>query len=269
MPDESGFVPLFDIAIIRRLQEHLAQQGECELLRGLTPSELATLETKFQFRFPLDLATFLCVGVPVDPPASNGAVPAEERINPCGWHNWHWLLRPEVVRQPWRSPDDEIDEGDTITCQLRWHTPPDPDDSDDEWRFAEGEDVEPVPYSDMRAWKDRMRREALDRSPLIPLRGHRMMPTVRHGAPVPTACFPVFSMHGNDCIRYGSSLWNWLGREFPRSQLETFIPPDWELTLSAAEPALYGHTFSAQILCNLLILCACTSTGHATSINRS
>jgi hypothetical protein len=45
-------------------------------------------------------------------------------------------------------------------------------------------------------------------------------------------------MHGNDCIRYGSSLWDWLCREFPRLHLQALIPPDWELKLQAAEPAL-------------------------------
>jgi hypothetical protein len=240
MPDNGAAAKHFDVSVIRQIQEHIARHGECELLPGLTPSELASLEAKYQFRFPLDLAAFLSAGVPVDPPApvaeGQTAVPAAERANPSGWHNWHWLLK--VTRQPWCSPDDDLDPSDTITCQLRWHAPPDPDDSDDEWQFAEGENIEYVADSEQRVWKDRMRREALERHPLIPLLGHRMMPTVRYGADVPVAHFPVFSMHGNDCIVYANSLWGWLCLEFPRLQLETIVPAHWQLQLRAAEPAL-------------------------------
>jgi hypothetical protein len=195
--------PPFDLAVIRQLQEHLAQHGKCDLLRGLSASELTILEAKFQFRFPLDLAAFLSAGVPVDPPKRSSAsaadvpVPAEDRSSPFGWHNWHRLLRPDVVRQMWSSPDDDLDESDTVTCQLKWHAPPDPDDSDDEWRVAEGEQAA-APHTEQgdadteqRYWKDRMRRGALEQFPLIPVLGHRMMPTVRCVRAMFPQCFIV------------------------------------------------------------------------------
>ena len=63
----------------------------------------------------------------------------------------------------------------------------------------------------------------------------------RYGASVPAAYFPVFSMHGSDCVRYGSSLWNWLALEFPELQLEALIPAHWHRSLSPADPGLYEH----------------------------
>lgn len=95
--------------------------------------------------------------------------------------------------------------------------------------------------ADLRSWKDMMRRRALDAYPLIPLKGHRMMPTVTLGQHLPFVRFPVLSMHGNDCIAYGASLWHWLAEEFPDAQLGCFIPPEWQHSVRAAEPALYQH----------------------------
>jgi hypothetical protein len=243
--DESGYwpVPLYDPALIRRLQERLAASGKCELLRGLSASELAALEAKFRFQFPPDLAAFLSAGVPVDPPlpAQEGRapIPAEERASPLGWHNWHWLLRADVPRHTWSSPDHPEDERDTVSCQLRWHAPPDPDDSDDEYRGEGCADAEPALQT--RAWKDMMRSRALELYPLIPIKGHRMMPTVRCGVQAPLARFPVFSMHGNDCIRYATSLWHWLAVEFPDAQLEAIVPLEWERRVRDADVGLYEH----------------------------
>jgi hypothetical protein len=243
--EEYWQVPLYDPSKIRMLQQHLELQGKCELLRGLDALEIAALEAKFRFQFPPELVAFLSVGVPVDPPTpGNGsaAIPAEQRASPFGWHNWHFLLRPDVHRRAWSSPDDAEDKRDTVTCQLRWHAPPDPEDPDDAYR-GEGSDDAPDSESedDLRSWKDMMRRRALDAYPLIPLIGHRMMPTVRYGEHLPFVRFPVFSMHGNDRIAYGSSLWHWLAIEFPDAQLDCFIPPEWQHSVRAAEPALYEH----------------------------
>jgi len=247
MHDESGYwlVPRYEPALVRRLQERLAESGACELLRGLSASELAALEAKFCFQFPPDLAAFLSAGVPVDPPLAPTAlegrapVPAEERASPFGWHNWHWLLRADVPHHTWSSPDHPEDERDTVSCQLRWHAPPDPHDSDDEYRGDGCTDVAPALQT--RAWKDMMRSRALELYPLIPIKGHRMMPTVRYGVQAPLARFPVFSMHGNDCIRFATSLWHWLVKEFPDAQLEAIVPVDWERKVRDAEVGLYEH----------------------------
>jgi hypothetical protein len=86
-----------------------------------------------------------------------------------------------------------------------------------------------------------MRSRALELYPLIPIKGHRMMPTVRYGVQAPLARFPVFSMHGNDCIRYATSLWHWLAVEFPDVQLEASVPLEWERSVRDADVGLYEH----------------------------
>jgi hypothetical protein len=241
--EEYWSVPQYDPTKIRMLQLKLEQRGKCELLRGLDALELAALESKFQFQFPPELVAFLSVGVPVDPPQpthTDVTCPAEERASPFGWHNWHWLLRPDVPRHSWTSPDDAEDQRDTVTCQLRWHAPPDPEDSDDEYR-GELSDAAPECATEKRIWKDAMRRRALQAHPLIPLRGHRMMPTVSYGQTVPPVRFPVFSLHGNDCVHYGTSLWAWLALEFPDVDIESCVPPQWHRNVRAAELGLYEH----------------------------
>ena len=75
---------------------------------------------------------------------------------------------------------------------------------------------------ELAAWKDAKRRAALAQYPLVPLFAHRMMPTVPHKAGL-----PVWSMHGNDCISYGSNFWEWLEEEWKELGLRQVVPKEW------------------------------------------
>ena len=220
----------YDAAVIQRMQQTLVEHSTCEMLQGLTPIELATLEHKYGLRFPPELLAFYSCGVPVNCEPSD--TPKHERFSTAGWHNWHWLLRDDVTRHVWSHPDDpeDADHRDTASTQLRWHAPPDCDDSEDEWVFngghtrtgavyQEGEEKEEVAPEDQRRWKDEKRRAALKQYPLVPVFSHRMMPVT----PFVTG-LPIYSMHGNDCIYYGDSFFQWLEQEF-KVALE--IPATW------------------------------------------
>ena len=214
----------YDKAVIQRIQQTLVEQSKCEMLHGLTPMELVALEHKYGLRFPPELLAFYSCGVPVNCEPSD--VPKQERFSTSGWHNWHWLLRDEVQRHVWSHPDDpaDADRRDTVSTQLRWHAPPDCDDSGDEWVYQEGEEkegeeTEEVAPEDQRRWKDEKRRAALKQYPLVPVFSHRMMPVT----PFVTG-LPMYSMHGNDRIYYGDSFFQWLEEEF-KVALE--IPETW------------------------------------------
>jgi hypothetical protein len=229
-------VPEYDPTTIRQIQERMVSGGVCELARGLLPDEFSRLELKFGMRFPPEVRAFLAVGVPVDVPGQGSpAAPLEERAEPTGWHNWHWLGRDDVPRH--RPSPDAPDRGrhrDTLGTQIDWHAPPDPSDSDDDLLDADGQPIhEDVPPDRKRAWKDARRCELLESCPLLPLFGHRMMPTVSHRAAGVRAGAPVYSMHGNDCICYGPSFWKWLEGEVNLEGLSELIPPEWH----AVQPA--------------------------------
>eukprot|EP00931_Biecheleriopsis_adriatica_P076406 TRINITY_DN50117_c0_g1_i1.p1 TRINITY_DN50117_c0_g1~~TRINITY_DN50117_c0_g1_i1.p1 ORF type:complete len:289 (+),score=51.16 TRINITY_DN50117_c0_g1_i1:28-867(+) len=153
-----------------------------QILPGLSDEEFSKVEAKFGIQFPPDLRAFLQVGLP------------------AGWHNWRELSKDDV---PVGSA------ADTASQQIKWHATP--------------EEQEEVPLS---AWlgEDDTFEELVERwraHPLIPLRGHRMMPSVPH-----TCGLPVFSMHQmSDNIVYGSNFWTWLVKDCGVES--TKIPQEW------------------------------------------
>ena len=236
----------WDAGTIRIVQQRLVEAGCCELLPGLKVDEVTKLEAKFALRFPPEVRAFLMVGVPVDvkkePRPSDAAEDdrPETRASPFGWHNWRWLLRDDVQRHTWDHPSDPEQTRDTLSAQLRFHAPPEPDDDDDPWLVDTDKMGRPIPPSawpavtaadevppappELAAWKDAKRRAALAQFPLLPLFSHRMMPTVPHRAGL-----PVWSMHGNDCISYGSNFWEWLEKEWQKKELglRQVVPKEW------------------------------------------
>ena len=219
---EPAVAGAYDAATIQRIQELLVVHNRCELLPGLKSFELDTLEAKFSFRFPPEIRAFLGVGVPVDPlSAENAAVPIEERGGPLGWHNWHVLLREDVL--PIRPGVDEdradLDDPDSVGTQVCWHAPPDPSDEVD---FFDG-----TPLNEAQiATRNAQRVSDLGTYPLVPIYGHRMMPAVPEGVPG----LPVMSICMSNCSLYGATFWHWLEREFgndvPDGLLRD-VPDEW------------------------------------------
>jgi len=153
------------------------------MLPGLTSQEVQIAEGKFGFQFPPDLKAFLQVGVP------------------SSWHNWHTLIKDDV---------DVGGQNDTVSQQIDWNAKP--------------EEIAMVPTS---AWAgpDETFDDLLERwrqHPLIPISGHRMIPSVPH-----LCGLPVFSMHQcSDNIVYGENFWVWL--EEDKFVKPGIIPTDWK-----------------------------------------
>eukprot|EP00929_Paragymnodinium_shiwhaense_P054960 TRINITY_DN27555_c0_g1_i1.p1 TRINITY_DN27555_c0_g1~~TRINITY_DN27555_c0_g1_i1.p1 ORF type:complete len:274 (+),score=49.51 TRINITY_DN27555_c0_g1_i1:85-906(+) len=104
---------------------------------------------------------------------------------PKGWHNWHALASDEIPLGF---------HGDTVSFVLDWHATPEEEEH----------------------------REAARNHPLIPIVGHRMIPSIPCQAGL-----PVFSMHQcSDNIVDGENFWVWLERESKKT-LST-IPADWK-----------------------------------------
>ena len=125
---------------------------DVEILPGLTDEEVERAESKFGFTFPPELREFLQVG------------------QPAAWHNWRALIQDSVIIG---SKDD------TVSQQLLWNaTPLNPKRVPDAvWDFVKSKDFEEV-----------RKQASLHR--LVPICGHRMMPSVPHEAGL-----PVLSMH--------------------------------------------------------------------------
>ena len=123
-----------------------------EILPGLTDEEVEKAEAKFGFTFPPELREFLQVGLPTK------------------WHNWRELIKDSVMVGF---------EADTVSQQLLWNaTPEEEEDVPDEiWELVGSRDLEEV-----------KKQASLHR--LVPIAGHRMMPSVPHECGL-----PVLSMH--------------------------------------------------------------------------
>eukprot|EP01060_Flectonema_neradi_P004190 TRINITY_DN12741_c0_g1_i1.p1 TRINITY_DN12741_c0_g1~~TRINITY_DN12741_c0_g1_i1.p1 ORF type:complete len:213 (+),score=45.40 TRINITY_DN12741_c0_g1_i1:70-639(+) len=132
---------------ITEMQRQLVEKGKATaILPGLSDDEVASVESKYNFKLPDDLKQFLQVGLPVsDATASKvpDGLPAFYKTANDGWHNWRSLLQETDTSK------------DTVLKQLSFHaTPP---------------DIEPGSYP-----------------PLIPIYCHRMIPTepAKRGNPV-------------------------------------------------------------------------------------
>jgi hypothetical protein len=146
-------------------------------LPGLTAEEFGKLESKYGFKFPPELKRFLAAGIPLEQAED---IPGVIRLG-GGWYNWRELAKDEIVVGS---------KSDVVTAAVQ-----DKLASDD----AEADD----------AFSAHVLEEAA-KHPLIPLFGHRMMPSVPH-----RSGNPVYSLwYGYDFIPYGDNFWQWLWREF-------------------------------------------------------
>lgn len=143
-----------------------------ELAEGLTDAEVAAVEAKYGFAFPPDLRFFYQVGVPR---RARARMPADSHQTlgqwlACGWHDWKHLARTDV---------EVGSEEDSVTAQWKWQCDP------ADWS---AQDVD------------------ISENKLIPLCGHRMMPSLPCAAGN-----PVLSCYGcGDTTKYADNLWKWL-----------------------------------------------------------
>jgi len=136
-----------------KIKEMQASMG-VKIMPGLSDAEVGKAEAKFGFTFPPELREFLQVGLPTGE----------------GWHNWRKLIEDEVIVGS---------TGDTVSEQKRWNATPEEEGGVPEatWEFVKSRDMEDV-------------RKQASLHALVPIRHHRMMPSIPHELGL-----PVLSMH--------------------------------------------------------------------------
>ena len=171
----------------RAAKEQMEQAG-VEFAPGLTLAQLRAAEQRWRFEFPPDLAELLSFALPIS----------------GGWYDW-------------RDPDNAA-----IVSAMQWPL--------EGMRF----DIENNTFWP-REWGERpstidaafeiAATQVSHAPPLVPLCGHRYMPTEPHERDN-----PVFSVYQTDIIYYGANLWEYLSNEYsyffrgPGSEFEISSP---------------------------------------------
>jgi len=146
-----------------------------EFEAGLTDAEIAATEVRFGFRFPPDLREFLQTALPCSPRFPN------------------WRSAEEAELRGWLDAPREGVLFD-VECGFWWSAwGPRPDDHGHAVDLA------------------RMELSALP--PLIPVYGHRYLPSEPH-----RSGNPVFSVYQTDVIYYGADLEKYLAVEFGKQE---------------------------------------------------
>ena len=168
-------------------------------LPGLTEEELCRAEGLYGIRFPVPLRALLAAGLPCAWDREYG-VPMSEEQKAAMFPRWNDFTPSNVTRLRGRLAEPILWLRRDVTAGGFWvrtwgDRPTDPD-----------------------AAAERFDRLAEEAPRLIPLSGHRYVPSLSSAVPDDP---PVFSSVGRDTIRYGADFGEWIGLEFREGAKKT------------------------------------------------